>query len=161
VNLKVWGDSWSAPLYGLTAGVLLPKHAAMNTDVLVWGHPPWVKGKVTRSAVGTTLEAQQVIPPHQWVEMRTVFPRTLLASPGGAKVVSGLGQAKIIAEENGNRAAYISDKKKLDDAKNNIGRTLLFLALLGLAPALGIIVLVWLIYGRERKADYDREYEQA
>src|SRR5581483_3338260 len=35
------------------------------------------------------------------------------------------------------------------------------LAALGLGPALVLMLLVWLIYGRERRTGYDREYEQA
>src|SRR5262249_55443144 len=37
---------------------------------------------------------------------------------------------------------------------------LVFLALLGIGPALVWMFMVWLIYGRERGTAYDREYEQ-
>ena len=101
------------------------------------------------------------IPSNQWVEMRVVFPRRLLTSTAGAKVVEGNGLAKIVKKEVGDAAAYQRDRDRLEDAKRHAGRTLLYLLLIGIGPAILVMLLVWLVYGRERKTGYDREYEQA
>ena len=138
----------------------LPKPAPLGPSYRVWGSPAWVKGVVERTAGRTTLHAVSV-PAHQFVELRTVFPRALLTSTAGARVKKGNGLAKIIAEEAGGQAAYLRDQQKIDDAKKHIGRTLLYLLLLGLGPAAAIMLLIWFVYGRERGTGYDREYEQA
>ena len=160
VNLRVWGDQWDAPVEDLTASLRFPNTVPFGPGYRVWGHPPWVHGITREHERGTTLHAIDV-PAHQWVELRTVFPRSVLSSTAGAQVARGAGLAKILAEEHATEASYASDRKHLDDAKSHIGRTLLYLLLLGVGPALAIVVLVWLLYGRERATGYDREYEQA
>ena len=160
VNLKVWGNQWVEPLGDLRASMTLPRPAALDSSYRVYGHPAWVKGVVERTPKAAMLHAVSV-PTHQFVELRTVFPRSLLTSTAGAKVKSGPGLARIVAGELGSQAAYARDQKKIDDAKRHIGRTLLFLLLLGLGPAAAIMIAVWLAYGRERGTGYDREYEQA
>lgn len=160
VNLRVWGDQWDAPVDDLTASLQLPRALAFGPSYRVWGHPPWVNGTVREHEKGTTLRALGV-PAHQWVELRTVFPRNLLASTAGAQVEKGAGLEKILAEEHASRTSYESDRKHLDDAKRHIGRFLLYLLGLGLGPGLAIVLLVWLVFGRERGTGYDREYEQS
>jgi uncharacterized membrane protein len=160
VNLRVWGDQWAAPVDDLTASVRLPHSVAFGPSYRVWGHPPWVHGITREHPEGTTLRALGV-PAHQWVELRTVFPRDVLASTAGAPVQPGPGLQKILAAEHAVQASYESDRRHLDDAKRHIGRTLLYLLLLGLGPAAAIVFLVWFAYGRERRTGYDREYEQA
>src|SRR6185436_783811 len=81
-------------------------------------------------------------------------------STAGARVVAGSGLAAIVRQEAGAEASYRHDRERLDDAKNHPGRTLLYLALFALGPALAVLLLVWLAYGRERSTGYDREYEQ-
>ncbi|HZO61354.1 MAG TPA: DUF2207 domain-containing protein, partial [Gaiellaceae bacterium] len=159
VNLKVWGQSWSASLPNLTASMTLPRPAALDGRYRVYGHPAWVHGVVERTPTGTTLRAVGV-PSHQWVELRTVFPRAELTSTAGARVVSGAGLATIIRQEADAQAAYQHDRDRLDGAKNHPGRTLLYLLLLGAGPAIAVILVVWVVFGRERRTGYDREYEQ-
>ena len=159
VNLKVWGPSWSEPLPNLTAAMRLPRPVALGPSYRVYGHPAWVNGVVARAPQVATLRAVNV-PSHQWVEMRVVFPRRVLTSTAGARVVAGSGLAAIVREEAGAEASYRHDRERLDDAKNHPGRTLLWLALFALGPALLVLLLVWLVYGRERGTGYDREYEQ-
>ncbi len=84
----------------------------------------------------------------------------MLTSTAGAQVRQGNGLQKIVAEEVGSQRAYEHDRERIDDAKRHLGRTLLYLLLLGLGPAAALMALVWLVYGRERKTGYDREYEQ-
>ena len=160
VNLRVWGEHWPEGLGNLTSTILLPSRAQLSPSYRVWGSPAWVRGVVGRAPDRTTLQAVQ-IPAHQFVEHRVVFPRELLASTGGAQVRSGNALGRITAEELASQRAYEQDHEKLEDAKEHPGRTILALLGLGLLPALGVIGLVWLLYGRERRTGYDREYEQA
>src|SRR5581483_2785093 len=159
VNLKVWGDQWAAPLSELNATLTLPRPTALNRTYRVWAHPAWVKGVVTRLPDSTTLQAVDV-PSHQFVEIHVVFPRRLLRSTAGAQTVPGPGLAKIVAAERADAKSYLDNQAKIDDAKHHILRTIGYLLLIGLAPALVVIALIWLVWGRERRADYDREYEQ-
>ena len=160
VNMKVWGAHWPVGVSELKAAMALPKPVALaNKRYRVWGAPEWVNGVVDRTREASQLRAVNV-PAHQFVELRTVFPRRLLTSTAGARVVKGNGLAKIVAEEEHDAADFQHDRDKIQDAKDHIGRTLLTLALLALAPAIAIIFLLWLFFGRERKTDYDREYEQ-
>ena len=159
MNLRVWGDQWAAGLDDLTASLRLPHPIPFGPSYRVWGHPPWVHGVVTEHRLGTTLRAVGV-PAHQWVELRTVVPRSVLTSTAGAQVVAGPGLPAILAQERATTASYAHDRARLDDAKRHIGRTLLFLFLLGVGPALAVVFVTWLVFGRERKTGYDREYEQ-
>ena len=159
VNMKVWGEHWAEPVGDLRASMTFPRPIALNNSYRVWGHPAWVKGVVERTQEAATLHAVDV-PAHQFVEERVVFPRSLLTSTAGAKVKQGSGLSQILAEEVADHASYVHDQQKLDDAKHHIARTLLYLLLLGLGPAAAIMIAVWLIYGRERRTGYDREYEQ-
>ena len=107
----------------------------------MYGHPAWVNGVVARTPRAATLRAVNV-PSHQWVEMRVVFPRRVLTSTTGAKVVHGNGLAAIIQQEAAAQASYRHDREQLDDAKNHPGRTLLYLALFALGPALAVLFLM-------------------
>ena len=159
VNLNVWGDNWPAALGRLTASMQLPQPTQLSPSYRVWGSPVWVQGTVTRLPDRSLLQAAGV-PAHQFVEMRVVFPRSLLTSTAGAQVRHEYGLQKIVADELGSQRAYEHDRERIDDAKRHLGRTALYLLLLGQGPALALMLLVWLVYGRERKTGYDREYEQ-
>ena len=160
VNLKVWGSNWSSPVNDLRATMTLPRPTALGPLYNVWGHPAWVKGVVQRTKPAALLRAVDVSA-GQFVEMRVTFPRSLLRSTGGTKVVPGPGLAKVKKEEADDQANFLHDQEKIDDAKHHLARTLVFLALLGIGPALAWMILVWALYGRERGTGYDREYEQA
>jgi uncharacterized membrane protein len=161
VFLDVWGDQWPVGLSNLSAEVELPQPATLGPEYRVYGHPAWVRGVVARAPRVATLRAVSV-PSHQFVAFRVVFPRSVLNSTGGAltSVTPKRGLPKIIAEEREGQAAYLHDRAKLDDAKRHFGRTLGYLALIGLVPALVLVALTWLVFGRERRTAYDREYEQ-
>ena len=124
----------------------------------VWGSPAWVRGVVAR-AERATLQAVQ-IPAHQFVEHRVVLRGSCSRRRAGrrsAPATPSVGSPR----RSSHRSARTSDHEKLEDAKEHPGRTILALLGLGLLPALGVIGLVWLLYGRERRTGYDREYEQA
>ncbi len=160
VNLRVWGDHWPAGVGSLTSAMTLPRSTKLGPSYRVWGSPVWVHGVVTRLRDRALLRAS-LVPAHQFVEFRVVFPRRRLASTAGAQVRRGNGLQRIVAEELASQRSYEGDRKRIDDAKRHIGRWALVLLAFGLLPALVVILGVWLLYGRERKTGYDREYEQA
>src|SRR6266581_1027133 len=86
--------------------------------------------------------------------------RTSSTSTSGAKIVDGPGLAKIAHEEVADERSYVDNQAQIDDAKHHVLRTAGSLLAIALGPALIVIFLIWLVYGRERKASYDREYEQ-
>ena len=154
VNLRVWGDEWEVGLDQLTATVVAPG------DVLqAWGHPVGVRGDVTLDGNRVNLRALR-IPAGQWVELRTLVPRRFFTSTAGMKVAGGLGLEAIRAEEREGAAAYERDRRRIDDALDNLGATLAKLLAFALLPALAVIGFVWWRWGRERGTSYDREYEQ-
>ena len=104
--------------------------------------------------------ALSFVKPHQFVELRTLFPRSLLDSTAGAKVVAGPGLEKIVEAEKKAVDDREYGRRQVQDALDHLPRTILFLVLLAVGPALALIGLVWLLYGREPKTGYDREYEQ-
>ncbi len=160
VNLRVWGEHWPEGLGSLTSAMLLPGTAKLSPSYRVWGSPAWVRGVVARFPETATLRAAQV-PPHQFVEFRVLFPRSLLTSTAGAQVRPGNALDRIVAEELASQEAFADDQEKIEDAKRHPVRTISLLLLLGFGPALGLMGLVWLTHGRERRTGYDREYEQA
>ncbi len=158
VNLQVWGKEWSVGLDRLDARIDLPG-PTKTTRFRIWGHPAWVNGEVVRLPGAGGLRALSV-PAKQYVEERVVFPRSLLTSTAGAKVESGPGLAKILKEERGDAASFESDRAHFRSAADHLPRTLLELLALAMLPALLVLGLVYLLWGREPRVDYDREYEQ-
>lgn len=154
VNLQVWGKQWKVGLSRLTATL-----AAPGRILRVWGHPVYVRGDVVRAGRVATLRALNV-PAHQFVELRTVLPRSAFTSTAAMKVKPGNGLGKIVAEESADAATYQHDHDRIDDAKRHALRTLLELLALCFLPAGLVLVGVWWFNGRERKTSYDREYEQ-
>jgi len=96
---QAWGEEWQEPLGTLQAEVLLPGEARKG-EVKVFGHPASVGG-VTNLGQGETSPMLVAIgvPARQFVEMRVVFPRELLASSAGARVEAGDGLQKIMDQE--------------------------------------------------------------
>jgi uncharacterized membrane protein len=96
---QVWGEEWQEPLESLDAAVVLPGDASKG-EVKVFGHPASVSGETSLGPDGVSpkLVASDV-PAEQYVEMRVVFPRELLASTGGARLEPGDGLKEIMAEE--------------------------------------------------------------
>ena len=134
----------------LTATMLLPSPTKLSPSYRVWGNPAWVRGVVARAPDRATLQAVQV-PAHQFVEHRVRLP----AGPAHVdRGRAGPARERARPDRRGGarrRSATTSrTSEKIDDAKEHPGRTLLLLLVLGLGPALGLIGLVWLFYGRER-----------
>ena len=93
VNLKVWGDEWEQSLGRLTATMTGPGRVLRS-----WGHPVWVRGDVQLAGQRSLLRALDV-PAGQFVEQRTLYPRSAFTSTGGMRVVGGRGLGRIVAEE--------------------------------------------------------------
>ena len=155
VNLKVWGDEWEVRLGQLTATLVAPG------DILrAWGHPVGVRGDVTIDGTACQPAGARTFQPASSSSCATLIPRRVFTSTAGMKVESGPGLDKIVAEERADAAAYERDQRKIDDALDNLPRTIAILLALALGPALAVIGFVWWRWGRERGTSYDREYEQ-
>ena len=99
-NWKVWGDSWAEPVRKLSGSYMLPKPVKSPKDVYTWGHPD-LNGKIGMASDNLQLLFEVLdVPARQWVEVRMAFPRAVLSSTGGAKVMPGQGLEKISGEEN-------------------------------------------------------------
>ena len=154
VNLKVWGDQWAEPLSRLVAIETAPGRILKG-----WGKPVWVRGDVELKGRRATLRAVDV-PAHQFVELRTLVPRSAFASTAGMRIAHGNGLDQILEEERADAEQYEQDRERIDRLKAHP----LVIALVGLAlatvPALLVITAVYWLFGRERRTAYDREYEQ-
>jgi len=154
VNVKVWGDEWEVGLGQLTATLVAPGQVQR-----AWGHPVGVRGDVTIEGERANLRALDV-PAGQFVELRTLVPRRVFGSTEGMKIATGPGLEKIVAEELEDAAAYERDRRRIDEALDDLPGTLAKLLLLALGPALALIGFTWWRHGREHGTAYDREYEQ-
>ena len=83
----------------LTAAMELPRPTPLSPSYRVWGSPVWVRGTVDASPRRGRVCKPSLVPSHQFVELRVVFPRSLLTSTAGAQVRNGNGLQKIVAEE--------------------------------------------------------------
>ena len=158
VDLNVWGDQWDQTLQQLTAEINLPGPAS-GPSWRVWGHPVSVRGDVIRESDHAVLRAVDV-PPKQFVELRAVFPRSLLSSTGGTRVRTGNTLPRILEEEAADARAFEEDQEKIRSAADHLPRTILILLAAALLPAVAVLGATYWFYGRERKTGYDREYEQ-
>ena len=89
-----------------------------------------------------------------------MIPRSAFTSTAGMRVASGKGLQKIVAEETADAAAFQRDHDRIENAKQHPWRYALALLLLGTIPAFVVVAAVFWFWGRERRTDYDREYEQ-
>ena len=158
VNLKVWGEEWEQSLGQLTAVLFLPT-SATGPSYRIWGHPVSVRGDVTRTGQQVELRAVRV-PSHQFVELRVVFPRSVLSSTAGTKVRHENAFGRIVAEERADAASYERDQEKIRNALDHLPLTILVLLAAALLPGLAIVAAAYWFFGRERRTGYDREYEQ-
>jgi hypothetical protein len=154
VNLKVWGDQWAEPLARLVAIESAPGRILRG-----WGKPVWVRGDVELTGRRATLRAVSV-PAHQFVELRTLIPRSAFSSTLGMKVVRGNAFDRIVAEEKADAEVYARDAERIDRLKAHPLPVAAIVLALGTLPALLVITAVYWAFGRERRTSYDREYEQ-
>lgn len=156
VELQVWGDTWKQGLGRLRARMQAPEPVTA-AEARVYGHPADVRGE-TRFEGGLAHLRASAVPARRFVEMRLLFPRSMLQSTDGAQVIAGEAADRIAAEE---RDAASAGSRRVDDALDRPLRTILLLLLLGTLPAALLIVLVWVLVSRgPASPGYDREYEQ-
>ena len=98
-NWKIWGAGWDHSLSEITGTFELPKKAANNMDVYTWGHPN-LNGKIAIQNNQTVIFQAFGVPSYQWVELRVVFPSSLLKDKTFGKAIPGQGLQSIIDEEN-------------------------------------------------------------
>ncbi|MEO8323812.1 MAG: DUF2207 domain-containing protein, partial [Actinomycetota bacterium] len=165
LNLKVWGPEWDVTLDQLTAQAELP--APAPGEVRVWGHARLLDvggagatGSSGATALnpggtGATLSASNVAPGN-WVEMRLVFPSSVLRSSEGAIRVSGDGLDLILAKEKGyadlvevDQARRERDKDRLRWIIDNLPWLLLAALAAAALPALVTGFFIWRNFGKE------------
>jgi uncharacterized membrane protein len=154
VNLQVWGDQWPVGADSVTARVHIPGEP-QEGDVYVWGHPYDIDGSTSLGDDGTSpsLEATNV-PSESWVELRAVFPTTLVSTTSGARVVSGDGLQIILDEE-------VLFAEQHEAANRNTLTGFLIGVFSALALAIGLGFTTYVRYGKEPKVAYDQDYEHA
>ena len=98
LRIALWERDWPVPVDLLTASLHLPQRSPAR--VRVWLHPSSPQASVTRDRRGVRVRARNVKGP---LELRAVFPRSVLTSTVGARRKSGLGLRAILSEERGHR----------------------------------------------------------
>jgi uncharacterized membrane protein len=174
LNVRVWGDQWTVGLGTLHATLHLPRAvpAAQQDRFRVWGHPREVSGTVERNASldGATLEASGIAP-QQWVELRTVFPPTVLSSttgaapggnPGGASFAGSGDNAydTILTQENAADAAERARAERVKRLRHELPWLIPLFLILLFVP--GLVAFFWIArtYGRDpvvERSDYVHE----
>ena len=155
VNLQVWGDEWKVDLDQIEAVMSVPGSPNPG-EVRVWGHPASVQGFTEFDADGVTPTLYAVnVAPATFVEMRVVFPRTMLTSTAGATVHDGPGLDGILAEEEAEIARGDAAGAVPTGVRNSVLAVLLLLIPIPFGVAWG-----YARFGNEPAVDYDREYEQ-
>jgi len=155
---KVWGEDWDLRLPALWVEVNLPSEIKSKNDVNYWLHPK-IEGKIgiKKDYKGIIAYAGN-ISPHQWVEVRVVFPRSYLTDldPFKVELVAKNGKDLILKEE--------EKWKKEEERKEFLQSivTIIFGILSVILLLLGFILplRIYFKYGREPKVQYEREYEQ-
>ena len=155
---KVWGGDWDVGLPALWVEVNLPSSIKSTEDILYWLHPE-IDGKIgIRKDYKGIVAFAGNIPPHQWVEIRLVFPKSYLSNldPSKVELIPKDGRVLILDEEQKWQKEELAREERVN----------LFLKVLsilvGLLLFLGIFLplRIYFKYGREPKVEYDRNYEQ-
>jgi uncharacterized membrane protein len=151
VLLKVWEDGWDRGVERLSARIHVPGEP-LRGDVRAWAHlnDLDVSASLGSDGVSPALTASD-IPGGRWVELRSTFPVTALASTSGARVVGVPGIKSILAEED--QLAGYGETVHQNRRRGVLGgiAALLFMGVLGL--------VIFMRYGKEPRVDYDLEYE--
>src|SRR5712691_9938680 len=94
LRIALWERDWPVPVGRLTASLHLPRTSPAT--VRVWLHPSSLHASVSKDRRGVRVSAHDVDGP---VELRAVFPRSVLSSTEGTRRKAGLGLRAILAEE--------------------------------------------------------------
>lgn len=149
---KVWPEGWDVKVGKLNVKVYLPSKVSRIDELYIWGHPR-LPGRVDilDTLDGFSLETED-IPPHQWVEIRALFPVTVLSSYSGANRINRNMLENILREE--------EDFAKQTEEENYYT---FFAISIGFGIFLCMIILLiylYFVYGREPKINYQGIYER-
>jgi len=94
LRIALWEQDWPVPVRLLTASLHLPRSSPAR--VRVWLHPSSLHASVSTDRRSVRVRAREV---DGTVDLRAVFPRSVLASTAGAQKKAGPGLRAILAEE--------------------------------------------------------------
>lgn len=140
-SYKLWGGEWEKPLKSLKGNVMLP--VENESEIRYWTHPVAYTQEANIENNVISLRTGE-IPPTQWYEIRTVFPRIASSGFGSVKVDEARGLDKIVAIEN------------VYQQKNSILNSLYKKTFLFALFVLVFPLLIYYRYGREQKIVYDK-----
>ncbi|HNW38341.1 MAG TPA: DUF2207 domain-containing protein, partial [Methanosarcina vacuolata] len=141
LGYKLWGEEWEKPLKSFKGNIMLP--VKKESEIRYWTHPVAYTQEVNIENSAINLRAGE-IPSTQWYEVRAVFPGITSSGFGFVKVDEARGFGRIVEIEN----AYQQKNMIL----NSLYRKTFLFALFVLAFPL----LIYYIYGREQKIDYEK-----
>lgn len=141
LGYKLLGEEWEKPLKSFKGNITLP--VKKESEIRYWTHQVAYTQEVNIENSAINLRAGE-IPHTQWYEVRAVFPGITSSGFGFVKVDEARGLGKIVEIEN----AYQQKNMIL----NSLYRKTFLFALFVLAFPL----LIYYIYGREQKIDYEK-----
>ena len=140
VQWQVWGSEWDQRLPELRASVSDPALEPADERYRVWGFPREVQSGQTERADGIARLSASDIPSGQFVELRVLVPRLAGQNVSAARVESGEGLGKILAEEGAKDDDYRYSWARLE---RFLGENVLPLSLLLAGLALGFLATLW------------------
>jgi len=147
LNWKVWGSNWSKPLKEIYGFIELPSLVENPKEIYVFGHPE-INGKLGLIENKKILFQGFSIPANQFVEVRIVFPVSMLSSKENAIIRQGNGLQVIIQEEEN----YVK--------RNKDSFFYLLIGFFFFFAELIAFIFVWYFFGREPKILEESIYER-
>ncbi len=141
-SFKLWGGGWEKPLKSFKGNVTLPVKNENESEIRYWTHPVAYTQEVNIENSSINLRAGE-IPSTQWYEIRVVFPKIESPNPGLVQIDDADGLEKILATE--------SEYQRKDLLLKSFHSMTILIALFILA----FPFLIYYIYGREPKIDYE------
>ena len=139
-----WGDQWDSKVSKLKTFIKIPGE---NSRTEVWNNPNTFVKESKWNNNGELETIAEDIPAHTSFEQRILMPRNYFKSTANAHVIHD--NAKSIIEE---------DQKKYADSifhENIIYKIIMIIIALDLI----VPTIIYYLYGREVKTDYNAEYE--
>ncbi|AKB54688.1 hypothetical protein A9239_17535 [Methanosarcina sp. A14] len=139
-SYRLWGGEWEKPLKSFKGNVILPVKS--ESKIQYWTHPVAYTQEANIENNVISLRTGE-ISSTQWYEVRAVFPRIASSGFSPVKVDDTGGLENVLATE------YVYQQKNL--ILNSLYRkTFLFALLVLIFP-----LIIYYIYGREQKIDYE------
>ena len=141
-SFKLWGGGWEKPLKSFKGNVTLPVKNENESEIRYWTHPVAYTQEANIENSSINLRTGE-IPSTQWYEIRAVFPKIESPNPGLVQIDDADGLEKILATE--------SEYQRKDLLLKSFHSMTILIALFILA----FPFLIYYIYGREPKIDYE------